>query len=317
MGIIYKITNKQNNFSYIGKTSRNFKTRLSEHLRDAYEEMAKETCNPESFHKALIDFGKDNFTYEILENNIPNSELDKKEQYYINKYDTYKNGYNQTNGGDGGRVWSKLTEEEVEQIKQKLKDVNNLESLSSIAKHYNINESVISNINTGNTWYDENIDYPIRKYDVTGLSIPKKIYNDIIIDLYDDTLLLKDIRKKYNLSEDQMTAINQGKYCYNGKHNYYKDVFSGPFPIRKDERQKIINQNEFIPMFYDVLFTDLSMAKIGKKHGIQGNTLAYICRGNRRKELTSNFILPMRQNIEENKKIFLSLYPEYKDKGGD
>lgn len=317
MALIYKITNKQNGTIYIGKTIRSFKARLSEHLKDALEELSLGTCKKNSFHYDLATKGINNFTCEIIEDNIPETEIDKKEQFYIAKYDSFHNGYNQTSGGTGGRVHSKLTEQQVQEIKKILKDDSNLESLSNIATKYGVNSTTILSINNGTTWYEENINYPIRKYDVTGLTISKNIYKNIINDLIKNELLLKDLQNKYNLSEDQLTAINQGKFCYNGKHEYYKNIYSGPFPVRQNTKQKIIDINKFIPMFYDVLFTNMSMAKIGNKHGIQGNTLSYICRGDRRKELTSNFILPMRQNIEVNKKIFLSLYPEYKDKGGD
>ena len=109
-----------------------------------------------------------------------------------------------------------------------------------------------------------------------------------------------------------MNAINQGQYCYNGKHKYYEGIYEGSFPIRQDARVKT-PRKEFIPIFHDVLFTSDSMAKIGQKYGVQGNTIQYIITGKRRKELTKDFILPMRKHIEENRKIFNSLYPDYKE----
>jgi hypothetical protein len=51
------------------------------------------------------------------------------------------------------------------------------------------------------------------------------------------------------------------------------------------------------------------MEKIGNKYNILGNTLYCITTGKRRKELTKNFILPMRKNLQINQQIFLSLYP--------
>ena len=44
---------------------------------------------------------------------------------------------------------------------------------------------------------------------------------------------------------------------------------------------------------------------------INGNTLQYIANGKRRKELTSDFIVPLRKNLLENKKIYFEKY------GGD
>lgn len=39
--------------------------------------------------------------------------------------------------------------------------------------------------------------------------------------------------------------------------------------------------------------------------------------GKRRKELTKDFLLPMRKNLEENQRIFLKLYPNFKVKRSD
>ena len=50
------------------------------------------------------------------------------------------------------------------------------------------------------------------------------------------------------------------------------------------------------------------MTKIGLKYNIQGNTLTYIANGKRRKELTKDYIVPLRNNIEENKKIYKKIY---------
>ena len=37
-------------------------------------------------------------------------------------------------------------------------------------------------------------------------------------------------------------------------------------------------------ILYDIIFTNQSMAKIGEKYSINGNTLQYIANGKRRKE---------------------------------
>lgn len=44
---------------------------------------------------------------------------------------------------------------------------------------------------------------------------------------------------------------------------------------------------------------------------IQDDTLTYIISGRRRKELTKDFITPLRENLEQNKKIFATLYSNY------
>lgn len=101
MGFIYKVTNNINGKVYIGKTVETVETRFKEHLREAYSQ--KQWNRP--FHLALIKYGKENFSLEILEE-VPFEKLNEKEIYYIKKYNSYihfenSNGYNATLGGDG------------------------------------------------------------------------------------------------------------------------------------------------------------------------------------------------------------------------
>lgn len=54
------------------------------------------------FSKAIIAHGWDNFTHEIIEDNIPTlEEAIEREKYWIAEYDSFRSGYNSTTGGDG------------------------------------------------------------------------------------------------------------------------------------------------------------------------------------------------------------------------
>lgn len=308
MGAIYKIENLINHKVYIGKTSRQVDIRWNEHIRESLHEQ-----DNIPIHNAIRKYGLENFNFQVLEDNILEDELNKKEKEYIEKYNSlsHDNGYNVTTGGDGGRTSSKLTEIQAEEIIQMLQDKNNLLSLNDIGEKYGISGSVVRAINLGNSWKKDNLTYPLRNYSTTGLTLTRDIYADIVNDILYSELPLKKIQEKYNLSESQLFAINQGQYCYNGKHKYYEGIYEGSFPIRPDTRVKT-PEEEFIPIFHDVLFTSDSMAKIGQKYGVQGNTIQYITTGKRRKELTKQFLVPMRKHIEENREIFNSLYPNYK-----
>ena len=86
---IYKFTNKNNNKSYIGQ-SINIEKRFKEHLKaqaDSY------------FHRALIKYGIEEFDFSILEILEP-SQLNEREKYWIQYYDSFNNGYNLTLGGE-------------------------------------------------------------------------------------------------------------------------------------------------------------------------------------------------------------------------
>ena len=77
-----------------------------------------------------------------------------------------------------------------------------------------------------------------------------------------------------------------------------------------DEDFYELMKSEFDPKYHkvikDIIFTNLSMAKIGAKYNIKGNTLTYIQRGQRRKELTKDFLVPLRQFQKENQEIYLN-----------
>ena len=312
---IYKITNKVNNKIYIGKTERNANVRWNEHKQEYMRDKYKNN----KFYNALKKYGLNNFYLEIIETNIlSKEELNIKEKYYIELYDAKNDaiGYNTADGGDGGRIISKLTLKEVKEIQTILLDENNLQSFSNIAKNYNINTSVISYINKGDSWTDNSLEYPLRKYNVTGLSISRQQYTDIVNDIINNPKMsLTEIRKKYNLSEEQITNINQGYHCYNNKNEYYKNIYTGNYPIRNTNKKQTVQQEIFKKILYDVLFTKESIVNIGKKYNIQGNTITYILLGKRRKELTKNFIIPIRKNLKENQQIFKNIYPDFQ--GGD
>lgn len=103
-GIIYKYTNKINGKAYIGQTV-DSKNRHLKHLKSSYDKKQKDYGV--YFHKAIRKYGIDNFKYEIIVViSSPSKEelrrqLNKAEIFYIDQFDTYKNGYNLTIGGEG------------------------------------------------------------------------------------------------------------------------------------------------------------------------------------------------------------------------
>lgn len=84
---IYKITNKKNGKIYIGQAT-DVDRRISEHKQ-------RRTQTIDNYINCL---GVDNFDFEIIEE-CSKDELDSREQFYIQKFNTQKNGYNIQNGG--------------------------------------------------------------------------------------------------------------------------------------------------------------------------------------------------------------------------
>ena len=104
---IYKATNKISGKSYIGFCSR-WPNRKKEHLNESYRE--KSDCYNTHFHKAIRKYGFESFEWEIIyESHDGEHTLKIMEPHFISQYDTFQNGYNQTQGGEGslGRKHSK------------------------------------------------------------------------------------------------------------------------------------------------------------------------------------------------------------------
>lgn len=92
---IYSYRNKINNKRYIGQSQR-LNQRFNEHLCISYSPNHKDY--QAVIHKAIRKYGIKNFEIEILEYCSPEL-LNEKEQYWINFYDSFKNGYNSNEGG--------------------------------------------------------------------------------------------------------------------------------------------------------------------------------------------------------------------------
>lgn len=128
---IYKYTNKNNGKVYIGQ-SINIEQRQCSHKFAAYHNTAKDYNS--QFHQAVRKYnGFDAFDFEIIaeltsEEYTPEI-LNQLEKFFIKYYDSYKNGYNATEGGNdhfgsnhihpGGKNGrALLTEEDVRYIRE-------------------------------------------------------------------------------------------------------------------------------------------------------------------------------------------------------
>lgn len=94
MAFIYKIVNNVNNKLYIGKTYKTIEQRYKQHCRDSKN---KNYYN-RPLYRAMNKYGIENFSVELVEETDTPEE---RERYWIEYYNSYKNGYNATLGGDG------------------------------------------------------------------------------------------------------------------------------------------------------------------------------------------------------------------------
>jgi group I intron endonuclease len=92
IGGIYKITNNKNDKCYIGQ-SKDVEKRWKQHCWDS----AKDSKMP--IHNAIRKYGLDVFSFELIEE-CSAEVRDEKEIYYIDFFNSYKDGYNATIGGN-------------------------------------------------------------------------------------------------------------------------------------------------------------------------------------------------------------------------
>lgn len=94
-GIIYKSTCVITNKSYIGQTTTFLGNRKGIHKHNAlYKNDIKN-----HFHNAIRKYGWENFTWEIIDYAQNFQQLNQKQKYWIQYYDSINNGYNISKGG--------------------------------------------------------------------------------------------------------------------------------------------------------------------------------------------------------------------------
>ena len=106
---VYLVTNITNGKQYVGKTVQSVNKRKYHHIYNV------NNGSQYHFHRAIRKYGKSNFIWESIFTANNEETLNKKEIEFIEKYGTYKNGYNMTLGGEGtsGFTLSKESREKL------------------------------------------------------------------------------------------------------------------------------------------------------------------------------------------------------------
>lgn len=217
MGIIYCWTNKQNNKKYIGKTSESLEKRTKRHLRETITKNFK-------FSKALKKYQKSDWIIEIIET-CEDKILSDKECYWINFYNSYKEGYNSTLGGEGssGKIYSEeskikmstshkrkiLSEEHKKNISNSLKGNNHRKGIPHSEKI----KQKISNSMKGRKVSEET-----KKKQSESLSKKlsiKRIFISPSGELF-EVVNLRGFCKEHNLQSSKMRDV------FNKKRNHHK-----------------------------------------------------------------------------------------------
>lgn len=148
--VIYKITNP-NGSMYIGQTI-DFKRRCSEYKRNFNTKS--------SISYSIEKYGYENHIFEIIEQGFfTKEELDTKEKYYIQLYDTYKNGLNMTLGGDKGTIGYRHTLETRKKLSRKRKLLGNVHPHTIVIYQYDLNYNFLrkwNSLSEAEKYYNQN-----------------------------------------------------------------------------------------------------------------------------------------------------------------
>lgn len=99
--IVYIAKNLINGKKYIGYTTKSLEGRVKEHLRKSKNKNEKHYFY--LFMIAIQKYGKESFEWDVVDNCVSIEDCCKKEKFYIKEFSTISpNGYNLTEGGNGG-----------------------------------------------------------------------------------------------------------------------------------------------------------------------------------------------------------------------
>lgn len=191
-GIIYIITNSINDKVYIGQTIQTLQERWQGHCRKAY------STNEANMHikRAIFKYGKDNFAIKELER-CSIETLDEREIYYINLYNSYQNGYNNTLGGKSGTKPLKLDKEQQDTCLELYKLGF---SLREIAKEFNVDKATIKHI------------LEIGSITIRTTRVYKLSPEDRLRIIEESSYMSrKEIMNKWNISKSYLSQLLNGK----------------------------------------------------------------------------------------------------------
>lgn len=222
---IYKITNLINNKCYIGQAKDIYERYFNHHQYD-YKRLDYQ------IYQAMRKYGIENFSIEVLELCAP-SELNNKEIYWIEKFDSFHHGYNMTLGGTflSPKVLTKEAEMKrnlTRESKQSLQDENHPRAKLTNEEVLNIRQRYRNGENVHSIHKDYSELYSFESFQQIVLgdhykgvgNIPtakdKKLANsqfteqdiiDIRYAYYQENATQNSLAKKYNVSQSTIKDI--------------------------------------------------------------------------------------------------------------
>lgn len=222
---IYKITNNINNKIYIGQSVHPDK-RWWEHCN-----RARNGTDNYPIHLAISKYGKENFSFEILE---WTSDYDNRERELIKKYDSLSpKGYNVAQGGNSIVLIGENHPRNTVSDSVLLQVIEDLKSNSftdrEIAKRHGLTDKIVADINHGYSHKLDNVSYPIREKRGRQ-KLTKDQVAEIKVLLKTTSLSYSQIATMFNVTKSNIYHINTGRTFKQSEERY---------PIREEN----INEN--------------------------------------------------------------------------
>ena len=212
---IYKLINNKNNKVYVGQ-SVNIEQRFKDHINNLRNNnhYAYKLQNFYNQNKNLKSF---KITYEILEIVDNKKHLNSREQYYIQLYDSHKNGYNSI-GLNGESVHTKKRERENKRVNKITKNKKEYYKLINKYKD-NLYLQYTGYNNTYLYRVNEAIKYFVKNYNLTlykaEISQYKSNVNLSVIDKNYIVIQEYEYKTKYK-------CMGLNKYTYKYKKDKFK-----------------------------------------------------------------------------------------------
>ena len=193
-----------------------------------------ETCNSK-FARSIRKWGWNAFEGRILEE-VDEEDLNELEKFYIKYFDSYKNGYNTTLGGEGTRGYNRFEEpEEREKQRKRFEDPKLRKKISiSVKKHFeNPEEREKQSIMQKKHWED-------KEYRKKMSEIQRKRWED----KNEREKISEAQRKRFESSEEREKISAAVKKCW--KNQEYREKQSIALSEANKERYKDEKEREKI-----------------------------------------------------------------------
>ena len=204
------------------------------------------------FARSIRKWGWDAFEGRVLEE-VYEEDLDELEKFYIEYFDSFKNGYNSTIGGEGAKghnPYANKTEEEIEKIKEKIR-ISNKKHFQNPKARENRSETAKKlwedkeykekqSISQKKRWEDEE-----RRKKIMGELNPcaKSVYCEELSIVFSYTkLAAKYCINILNSKIGSIAAACDGKIKYSGEYNGIKLTWNWTKNLDKET----LNNAEYI-----------------------------------------------------------------------